>query len=315
MVFSLGISMLASVSLAHAQSGADNYPAKPITMIVAYPPGGSTDVTARIIADKLGHSLGQAIVVENRAGASGTIGASYAAQAKPDGYTIFFGSAAELTIAPVARQDLNYNPLQDFEPVTQIGRVPFLLVVNPKVPSNNLQELIEWLRSRDGAANYSSFGANTVNHLVGESFLRAADVKANHVPYKGSAPSIQDVIGGHIDYTFDTIAATLPQIRADRLKPIAISTEDRSVLTPDVPTLSEAGLTGFSGYTWSSVLVPAGTSKDIVQKLYDELAIIVNSDEVRSQLGKLGIEPVGSEPRRFQEFIQAEITRWSELMK
>lgn len=291
-----------------------NYPTRAITMIVAYPPGGSTDVTARIVADRLSQLLGEPVVVENRAGASGTIGADFAAKQKPDGYTIYLGSAAELTIAPVARQNLTYNPLIDFVPVSQIGRVPLFLAINPnKVPVDDLQGFLEWVNSQEGAANYSSFGNNTVNHFVGEMFLQDADLEAVHVPYKGSAPSIQDLVSGHVDYTFDTITATLPHVKSERLKIIGITTPERSPLAPDVPTLSESGLDGFTADTWSSLLVPAGTPDEIVNVLYEAIVEIVGMKDVKKQLNDLGIEPVGSSPTEFAQFLEAEIERWNAL--
>lgn len=306
----LGLTLMPLASMAQDT----DYPERAINMIVAYPPGGSTDVTARIIADRLGQSLGQPVVVENRSGASGTIGAGHAAKAKPDGYTLYFGSAAELTIAPVARKDLSYDPRKDFEPVTQVGRVPLFLAVNPNnVKADNLDEFIDWMKSHSETVNYSSFGANTVNHFVGEMFLQQAGVTATHVPYKGSAPSIQDLVSGHVDYTFDTITATLPQVHANNLKIIGITTAERSELAPDIPTLSESGLEGFTADTWSSLLVPAGTPKAIINKLHDAVVEIIQTEDVETRLTDLGIEPVGSTPEAFKAFIDSEINRWSTL--
>lgn len=300
-------------NLAAAQE--TNYPTRPVKFVVAYPPGGSTDVAARLVAEHLGKSLGQSVVVENRAGAGGTIGAAFSAKGEPDGYTLHFGSAAELSIAGVTMKNLPFDVLRDFQPVTQVGRVPFLLVATASLPPNNLGELIAWIKANPGKASYSSFGNNTTNHFVGESFKAAAGVEAVHVPYKGSAPSITDLVGGQVHYTFDTITATLPHVRSGRLKAIAVATSERSSLVPDVPTLSESGLPGFTGGTWFGVLAPVGTPAPIVAKLHREIVAVLGSDAVRKEFLAKGIEPVGNTPKEFADFIRSEGARWTDLAK
>lgn len=296
---------------ATAQSG--NYPDKTVRLIVAYPPGGSTDTAARLVAEHLTRSLGQTVVVENKAGAGGTIGAAYVAKAAPDGYTLLFGSAAELSIARVTRTNLPFDTLKDFEPITLVGLVPFLLVTNPSVPANNLKELIAWIKANPGKVNYSSFGNNTTNHMAGESFKAAAGVDATHVAYKGSAPSITDLLGGQVQYTFDTITATLPHVRSGGLRAIAVALPERSTLVPDVATLSESGLPGFTGGTWFGLMAPAGTPPAIVEKLNREVVALLKSDALRKEFAGKGIEPGGLTPKAFSQFIKDESGRWTDL--
>jgi tripartite-type tricarboxylate transporter receptor subunit TctC len=296
-----------------AAAQAPGYPTRPIRVIVAYPPGGSTDVAARLIAEPLSKALGQPVVVENKAGAGGTIGASFSAKTDPDGYTLHFGSAAEVSIAPVTVKDVSYDILRDFQPITLVGSVPFLLVTNAALPPNNLRELLAWIKANPGKANYSSFGNNTTNHLVGEAFKLEAGVQATHVPYKGSGPSIADLVGGQVQYTFDTITATLPQVRAGRLKAIAVATPKRSPLVPDTPTLSESGLPGFTGGTWFGLLAPKGTPAPIVDRLHRELSAILRSEPMKGEFEKRGIEPVGNTPQEFSAFIRSESERWRQL--
>ena len=290
-----------------------SFPERTVRLIVAYPPGGSTDTAARLVAEHLTSSLGQAVVVENKAGAGGTIGAAYVAKSTPDGYTLLFGSAAELSIASVTRSSLPFDTLRDFEPITLVGLVPFLLVTNPSVPAKNLKELIAWIKANPGKVNYSSFGNNTTNHMVGESFKAAAGVEAAHISYKGSAPSITDLLGGQVQYTFDTITATLPHVRSGGLRALAIALPERSALVPDVPTLSESGLPGFTGGTWFGILAPAGTPPVIVEKISREVAALLKSDAMRKEFADKGIEPGGLAPKEFGNFIKDESRRWKDL--
>lgn len=298
-------------ALAAAQSG--SYPDKTVRLIVAYPPGGSTDTAARLVAEHLTRSLGQTVVVENKAGAGGTIGAAYVANATPDGYTLLFGSAAELSIARVTRSNLPFDTLKDFEPITLVGLVPFLLVTNPSVPANSLKELIAWIKANPGKVNYSSFGNNTTNHMTGEAFKAAAGVDATHIAYKGSAPSITDLLGGQVQYTFDTITATLPHVRSGGLRAIAVALPERSTLVPDVPTLSESGLPGFTGGTWFGLMAPAGTPPAIVEKLNREVVAVLKSEALRKEFAGKGIESGGSTPKAFSQFIKDESGRWTDL--
>ena len=313
-----GFPVLAAAVLALSFAGttaaqAPTWPVKPVRLIVAYPPGGSTDVAARLVAEPLSKALGVPVFVENKPGAGGTIGALFSAKSDPDGYTLHFGSAAETSIARVTMKAVPFETLRDFQPVSLVGRVPFLLVTHAALPPNNLRELIDWIRANPGKVNYSSFGNNTTNHLVGEAFKVAAGVEAAHIPYKGSAPSVADLIGGQVQYTFDTITAVLPQVKGGRLKAIAVATAQRSALVPDVPTLSESGLPGFTGGTWFGVLAPVGTPAAVVDRLSRELAAILRSEAMKKEFESRGIEPVGDTPQEFGRYIASESERWTAL--
>ena len=289
------------------------YPERPVRMIVAYPPGGSTDTAARLVAEALSRLIGQTVLVENKAGAGGTIGAAYVAKSAPDGYTLLFGSAAELSIARATRINVPFDTLRDFEPITLVGLVPFLLVTNAKLPPDNLGELLAWVKANPGKVNYSSFGSNTTNHLAGEAFKVAAGIEATHVPYKGSSPSITDLLGGQVQYTFDTITATLPHVRSGGLKAIAVALGERSALVPDVPTLSESGLPGFTAGTWFGMMAPKGTPPAIIDKLHREVVAVLRSDAMRKEFAAKGIETGGNTPQEFAKFIGDESARWTEL--
>ena len=313
-----GFPVLAAAVLALSFAGttaaqAPAWPVKPVRLIVAYPPGGSTDVAARLVAEPLSKALGVPVFVENKPGAGGTIGALFSAKSDPDGYTLHFGSAAETSIARVTMKAVPFETLRDFQPVSLVGRVPFLLVTHAALPPNNLRELIDWIRANPGKVNYSSFGNNTTNHLVGEAFKLTAGVEAAHIPYKGSAPSVADLIGGQVQYTFDTITAVLPQVKGGRLKAIAVATAQRSALVPDVPTLSESGLPGFTGGTWFGVLAPVGTPAAVVDRLSRELAAILRSEAMKKEFESRGIEPVGDTPQEFGRYIASESERWTAL--
>jgi tripartite-type tricarboxylate transporter receptor subunit TctC len=307
------------VALAAATAGAPAlaqqaaWPAQPVRLVVAYPPGGSTDVAARVVAEKLSARFGQQVVVENRAGAGGTIGAASVAKSAPDGHTLLFAASPELTISRVTRKELPYDASRDLQAITLVGMVPFMLVANPAVPANDLKGLIAWARAQDGKTSFASFGANTSNHLVGELFNAQTGARSVHVPYKGSAPAVTDLIGGQVQYMFDTVTAVLPHVRSGKLKAIAIATPTRSPLAPEVPTMAEAGLPGFTGGTWFGVLAPAGTPAAVIETLHEAISGIVRSPEVRQGFEQRGIEPVGNSPREFSKFIESEIARWQAL--
>ena len=313
-----GAFLMAAGAVATGASGtaaaqSDTWPSQTVRLIVAYPPGGSTDVAARLIAERLTTKFGQQVIVENRAGAGGTIGAASVAKSAPDGYTLLFAASPELTISRITRKNLPYDASKDLQAITLVGMVPFILAANPAVPARDLKGLIAWAKAQDGKASFASFGANTSNHLVGELFSAEAGIKSIHVPYKGSAPAVTDLIGGQVNYMFDTVTAVLPHVRSGKLTPIAIATPARSALVPDVPTMSEAGLPGFTGGTWFGVLAPAGTPAAVVSKLHAEISAIVRSPEVRQTFEQRGIEAVGNTPPEFSAFIDREIGKWQTL--
>ncbi len=289
------------------------WPTQTVRLVVAYPPGGSTDVAARLVAERLATRWGQQVIVENRAGAGGTIGAASVAKSAPDGHTLLFAASPELTISRVTRKELPYDASRDLQAITLVGVVPFMLVANPSVPAGDLRALIAWAKAQDGKASFASFGANTSNHLVGELFNLEAGARSVHVPYKGSAPAVTDLIGGQVNYMFDTVTAVLPHVRAGKLKAIAIATPARSPLAPEVPTMAEAGMPGFTGGTWFGVLAPAGTPPSVVATLHEAISGIVRAPDVRQLFEQRGIEPVGNTPAEFGRFIGSEIARWQSL--
>jgi tripartite-type tricarboxylate transporter receptor subunit TctC len=298
---------------AGAQAPSEPWPARTVRLVVAYPPGGSTDVAARLVAERLSTRLGRQVVVENRAGAGGTIGAGSVAKGEPDGHTLLFAASPELTISRITMRNLPYDSAQDLQPIVLVGQVPFMLVANPAVPATTLAELVAHAKANAGKLSYSSFGNNTSNHLVGELFKLSAGVDAVHVPYKGSSPSITDLIGGQVQYTFDTITAVLPHVRSGKLRAIAMATPQRSALAPGVPTMAESGMPGFTGGTWFGLLAPSRTPRPVVERLQAEVDAILRSPEVRKAFEDRGIEPAGGTAQEFAAFIQAEVEKWQRL--
>ncbi|WP_188899057.1 Bug family tripartite tricarboxylate transporter substrate binding protein [Caldovatus sediminis] len=286
------------------------WPARPVRMVVAYPAGGSTDITARLMAERLSRAWGQPVVVENRAGAAGTIGADSVAKSPPDGHTLLMAASPEIAIARSTQRNLPYDPVRDFAPVMLVGEVPFLLVVNPSVPARTLAELIALAKSQPGRLNYASFGIGTSSHLVGELFRTTAGVDITHVPYRGSAPAMTDLIAGQVQMAFDTIPAALPHVREGRLRAIAVATPERSPLAPDVPTFGEAGLPGFTGGTWIGLVAPAATPAPVVARIWQDADALMR-EGLAAALRDRGLEPRGLGPEPFRRFIEAEVGKWS----
>ena len=303
---------LASLPLV-AYGQAPDWPTRTIRMVVAYPPGGSTDIAARLLAERLSKTIGAQVIVDNRGGAGGTIGAQAVVRAEPDGYTLLFAASPEVSIAPITVKALAYDPVKDLQPITLVGQVPFFLVANPAFPPNTLQELIAYGKANPGKVNYSSFGNNTSNHLVGELFKATAGIDAVHVPYKGSGPSIVDLMAGQVQYTFDTPAATWTQVKAGKLKAIAVTTTARLPSAPNVPTMGEAGLPGFVGGTWFGLLAPAKTPRPVIDRLNAEVAAVLHSPQFRKVFEERDIIPGGDSPEEFGRFIAAEVTKWRTL--
>jgi tripartite-type tricarboxylate transporter receptor subunit TctC len=267
-------------------------------------------VAARILAQKLMPVVSQNVVVDNRSGASGMIGAAIVAKAEPDGHTLSFAASPELAIYRALTKTPPYDSLKDFQPITLVARVPFLLVVHLSVQASSVKELVALARAKPGALNFASFGNGTSNHLVGEAFRAATGISIVHVPYKGSAPAIADLLGGQVQMTFDTIPVTLPQVRAGKLKALAVAAAKRSALAPEVPTMDEAGVPKFVGGTWFGVLAPARTPASVVDGLYKESAAILRSPEVVQTFNDRGFEPGGNTPAEFRAFIESEVRRW-----
>ncbi|MGO4809987.1 Bug family tripartite tricarboxylate transporter substrate binding protein [Cupriavidus sp. 2MCAB6] len=308
-------SILALALLAPAAQAADAWPAKPIKWVVPYPPGGSTDMLARIVGQKLGERLGQPVVVENKAGAGGNVGTDYVAKQPADGYTIVMGNIGPIAINPSLYPDLPYNPLKDLAPVTMLMAVPNLLVVNPALPVHSVRDLIDYGRRQPAPLGYATPGAGTSLHLAGELFATTSGVKMTHIPYKGSAPGLNDTMAGHVPVMFDNMPSALPLVKAGKLRALAITSAQRSAQLPDVPTMAEAGLRGYEIAGWFGVLVPAATPKAIVARLDTELEAVLKMPDVRKKLDEMGGIVSGAGPQAFGRYIEAESRKWSTLVR
>jgi tripartite-type tricarboxylate transporter receptor subunit TctC len=304
--------VLAAVSAAAA---AQAWPSKPIKWIVPFAPGGTTDILARTVSEKLSPALGVPVVVDNKPGAGGGVGAELVARAAPDGYTIIGGTISTHAINASLYKDLPYDPVKDFVPITMIARVPNMLVLNPGVPAKDVKELIVLLKANPGKYTFASSGNGTSQHLSGELFKTMAGVDMQHIPYKGSPPALQDVVGGQVTMTFDNITTAWPLAKAGKLKALAVTTAKRSDIAPDVPTLAESGLPGFEVGSWQGVFAPAGTPPAIVKRLNAEIVKILAMPDVREKLGALGAEIVADSPEDFAVIVKAEVAKWSDVVK
>lgn len=291
-----------------------SYPTKPIRLVVPFPPGGPTDVLARAVAVPLSNRLGQAVVIDNKAGASGMLGAQGVAKASPDGYTLLVNASIHV-INPSLYPKQPYDALADFSGISNLADVPLVLTVNPKSPVRSVKELIGWARSSKSPLAFASAGNATSQHLCAEAFKVAAGIDMQHIPYKGSAPALTDLIGGQVQLMFDSLPSSLPFIKSGALRPLAVSSPRRAAALPEVPTLVESGYPNFNITTWYGLWAPAGTPAAIVQQLSQEIAGIVRSPEVRSQFERLGAEPVGNTPAEFNAFTKAELNKWAAIVK
>ena len=291
------------------------YPAKAIRYVVPFPAGGPLDIVARAIGQELSKSWGQPVIIDNRPGAGGNIGADLVAKAPPDGYTILMGAVSTHAINVTLYNKLPYDPIRDFAPVTLITSVPNVLVVHPSVPANNVKELIALAKARPGQLNFASGSTGSAGHLAGELFNSMAGVRMTHIPYKGAAPAVVDLMAGHVSLMFDNMSSALPNIKAARVRALAVTTLKRSPLQPQLPTISEAGLRGFDVSTWFGIFAPAGTPPEIVAKLNGEVARILHTPEMKERLALLGAEPIGNKPDEFAAFIKAEIPKYAKVIQ
>lgn len=305
----LSMSMVAGAALAQS-----SFPSQAITLVVGFPPGGSNDIVARIIAPKAASILGVPVIVENRAGANATIGTEYVVRAKPDGYTITLGSASPMAISPHSYSNLSYNPLTDLKAVTTVAQTPELIALHPSVPANTLPELVELAKQRD--VTFSSSGAGGLPHLAIELLKAESGGNIMHVPYKGAAPAITDAAGGHVDGIIVDLPALKSMIEAKRLKPIAVTHDARSNVMPDVPTSVEAGLPRVQAFNWFAIMAPAQTPDAVVKTLHAAFVKAAHDPEVGKQLGEAGISPFSQEsPAEAQKFLEAETARWGEVAR
>ena len=290
------------------------YPSKPVRMIAASSPGSGVDIVARIVAQKLGDQIGQQVIVDNRAGAGGNLGAELAAKAAPDGYTLFMGTPAHAINTGLYRR-LNYDLTRDFAPVSLVTRGQYVVVVHPSLPAKSIKELIALARAKPGQLNYASAGSGNATHLAGELFNSAAHIKLVHVAYKGSGPALIDLVGGQVQLMFSNLTAALPQVKTGRIRALAVTGERRASAAPELPTVIEAGVPGYVVISWFGVLVPAATPREIVTRLNAALAQAMRAPEVRERLAGEGAEPVAGTPEQFAAFIRTDIAQWTKVIR
>jgi tripartite-type tricarboxylate transporter receptor subunit TctC len=293
---------------------ADAWPSKTITMIVPFPPGGPTDLVARVLAQKVGEQLGQTIIVDNRGGANGNIGNQLVARAAADGYTILYNTSS-ITLSPWLYKSLSYNVEKDLAPVALTANVPLALVVHPDVPANNVKEFVAYAKAHPGKLSYGSAGNGNVTHLGAFQFAQANGINAVHVPFKGSAPADVALVAGEIQFLTDTINSVMPFVRDKRLKLLAVTSAKRMSLFPDVPTLAESGMPGFDVGAWQGVMVPAGTPKAVIDRLNAEINKALKTPEVKAKLAAQGAEPLGSTPAEYGAYVKKELARWGSVVK
>jgi tripartite-type tricarboxylate transporter receptor subunit TctC len=291
------------------------FPTKPVRIIVAFPPGGGTDIVARVVGQKLGEGWNQAVVVENRAGASGTIGTEIAARAEPDGHTLFMATMGNMTANPHLYPKMAVDPLRAFAPITKVVDVHFVFLANPALAANSVGELIELAKKRPGDIAYSSSGPGGAPHLAMELFKRQANVDLIHIPYKGSSPSISDLIGGRVMLTMDSLVQSFPHLKAGRLKALAVLGPRRAALLPEVPTIAEAGLPGYALTNWFGLLAPAATPKEAVLRIHAGVIRVLSDPEVKKRIADLGADVVGNSPEEFGAAMRAESAQWAEIIK
>ncbi len=293
---------------------AQQWPTKPITMVVPFPPGGPTDMVARVLAQQVGQQLGQTVIIDNRPGANGNIGNAMVAKAQPDGYTVLYNTSS-IALSPSLYKKLSYDVNKDLQPVALTAVVPLGLVVNPKVPANTVQEFVKYAKDNPGKLSYGSAGNGNVTHLAAFQAVQHFKLEASHVPYKGSAPADVDLVAGQIDFMTDTINSVAPFIKDGKLKLLAVSTSKRIPNFPDAPTLAESGMTGFEAGAWQGVMLPAKTPEAIVQRLNAELMKALKDPGVLEKLRIQGTEPLGSTPKEYGDYINSEIKRWAGVVK
>lgn len=294
---------------------AQPWPSKPIKWVVPFAPGGTTDILARTIGEKLSVTLGQPIIVENKPGAGGGVGAEQVAKSPPDGYTIMGGTISTHAINASLYKNLPYDPVRDFAPITLIVRVPNMLVVNPDVPAKDVRELIALLKANPGKYSFASSGNGTSQHLSGELFKVMTGVEMQHVPYRGSPPALADVVGGQVTMTFDNITTAWPLVKGGKLRALAVTTARRSPIAPDVPTLAESGLAGYEIGSWQGVFAPAGVPPEIVKRYNAEIVRIINTPDVRQKLVDMGAEPAPNTPEEFAAMVKTEVAKWADVVR
>ncbi len=305
--------LVASVAAPTAQ--AQSFPSKPVRLVIPFPPGGPLDAVGRTIAQKLTEAWGQNVVVDNRPGAGGNIGADLVAKSAPDGYTVVMGALSTHAVNPSLYPKMPYDAVKDFAPISLVAVTPNVLVVNPVLPVNSAREFIAYAKANPGKLAFGSGSNGSAGHLAGELFKAETGADMLHVPFKGAAPAMQALLAGDTQLMFDNLASSTPQVKAGKLKALAVTTAQRSKLAPDLPTLAEAGLPGFDITTWFGLLAPAGTPPDIVARWNSEVTRILNAPDVRERLLLLGVEPAPNSPQEFAQFIGREMTKYARIVK
>ena len=304
-----------ALALLCAHAFAADYPARPIHLIVPFAPGGGNDTVARLVGHKLEGELGQPVVIDNRPGAGGVVGAEAAARAAADGYTLVLGGVGSHAINPNLHTNLTYDPIRDFQPISLIASAPLVLVVHPSVPAHSVSELIALAKAQPGRLNYASNGNGSSSHLAAAMFATMTGTEMVHVPYKGLSPALTDLLSGQVQLMFSSVVAILPHVKAGKLRALAVSSRQRMALLPDLPTIAESGVPGYQSSSWYGILAPAGTPPDVVTRLNAALVKIVAQPDVKQALAQEGAEPVGDSPQAFGAFIQAEKQRLGDVIR
>ncbi len=315
LVAACAVSLVVGVVGAGEAMAQPKFPSKPVRLILAFPPGGASDFAGRLLAQRMSDGWGQTVVVENRAGAGGNVGAEVAARATPDGYTMMLANNAILVANPALYPKLNYDPARDFIPVTLVALQPNVLVVHPSLPVKSVKELIALAKRRPGQLNYASSGVGLAAHLAGELFNSMAGVNMVHVPYKGAGPALADLIGGQTQVMFATATSVIPQIKAGKLRALATTAPKRSIGFEDLPTVSEAGVAGFDATSWHGIVVPTGTPRPIVDQISAAVNTALKNPDLREKFLTAGAEPVGGTPEQFAAYIKGEVPRWVEVIR
>jgi tripartite-type tricarboxylate transporter receptor subunit TctC len=294
---------------------AETYPARPIKIIVPTPAGGPVDVIARLVGNYLSSTLGQAAVIDNRPGAGNTIGSKEAAQAEPDGYTLLYSSASGLVLAPMLQKNAGYDPLTSYDPIALVAQSSNILVVHPSLPVHSVRELVAYAKAHPGKVNFSSGGIGVLPHLIGEWFKSAAGIDIVHVPYRGGGPSINDLVAGQVQMTFEGTSVLLPLIRSGKLRALATTSPQRIAQLPDLPTMAESGFPGFVSTSWTGLLAPAHTPRAVIDRLNVQINEGVKSPDFKAALAKLSNEPLGGTPQAFTDMINGDIAKWTPIVR
>ncbi|MGZ8262706.1 MAG: Bug family tripartite tricarboxylate transporter substrate binding protein [Burkholderiales bacterium] len=307
----LGVFLTASSVSINAQS----YPSRPIRFIVPNAAGGSTDLVARTVAQKVSEVIGQQLIVDNRPGSGGIVATEMVAKSTPDGHTLLMATIGNIAISPHLYAKLGYNPVTDFSPVTQLASAAYMLIAHPAVPARSVKELVALARAKPGQLNYASAGSGTGSHLAAELFKSVAQVDMVHVPYKGGTPGLLDVIAGNVQLMFNGIPSSMPHLKAGRIKAFAVTTPARSPAAPELPTMAESGYPGAEATSWTGVLAPTGTPGPVISKLHAEFVKVLQHPEIRARLSADGAVPVGSTPQQFARYIKSELAKWGKVVK